>query len=61
MLNPSAEPEFTRPVVLEEIGPEGLHLEIEANPEECNRLTERLDLLALDRLAARLHVGKSVV
>lgn len=57
MVNQSAVPEFVRPVVLEQIGPDGLDLEIEADSDERARLTDRFELLSLDRLAARLHLA----
>lgn len=57
MANQNEAPEFARPVVLEEIGPDGLDLEIEANADERRRLTERLGLLSLDSLTGRLHLA----
>ena len=57
MANPIDAPEFVRPVVLEDIGPDGLDVEIEADADERRRLTERLGLLSLDRLIGRLHLA----
>ena len=45
-------PEFSRLVPLARLGSEPFHTTIEATPEECERLAERFDLTALDRLAA---------
>lgn len=59
MVNRRVEPEFARPVVPEDIGPDGLHLEIEATSEERGRLAERLGLLSLDRMVARMFLAVS--
>jgi uncharacterized metal-binding protein YceD (DUF177 family) len=59
MVKSPAEPEFARPVVIEDIGPEGLEIEIEANPGERKRLGERFGLLSLDLLTARLYLAVS--
>ena len=56
MNNQPDEPEFFRPVDVEDIGPEGLELEIEASSEECESLRRRLGLLSLDDLAADLRL-----
>ena len=52
----SITPEFSRPVEVASIGARGLTLEIEATEEERAALVRRFDLLALDRLSARLRV-----
>jgi len=57
MVTRPIEPEFSRPVSLEDIGPEGLDIDIEANPVECQQLAERFGLLSLDRLTAQLHLA----
>lgn len=59
MVKRPAAPEFVRPVALEEIGPDGLDIAIEANPDERGGLIERFGLLSLDRLAAQLHLAVS--
>lgn len=51
------EPEFFRPVYVEDIGPDGLQRKIEANAEERERLRERLGLLSLAFLTAELHLA----
>jgi uncharacterized metal-binding protein YceD (DUF177 family) len=56
MVSQSAEPEFVRPVAPKEIGPDGLDMKIEADPDERERLTKRFELLSLDRLVAQLHL-----
>lgn len=45
-------PEFSRLVPLARLGSEPFQTAIEATPEERDRLAERFDLIALDRLAA---------
>jgi uncharacterized metal-binding protein YceD (DUF177 family) len=45
-------PEFSRLVPLARLGRDKLRQEIEARPEEREALARRLDLVALDRLAA---------
>jgi uncharacterized metal-binding protein YceD (DUF177 family) len=45
-------PEFSRPVRLDRLGSEPFRQRIEATPEEREKLSERLDLLSLDRLTA---------
>lgn len=52
-------PEFVRSVALEKIGPDGLDLEIEADPEERGRLVGRFNLVSLERLAAQLRLAIS--
>ena len=47
-------PEFSRPLAIDDIGPEGAALTLEAMPEERQRLAERFGLLALDSLTADL-------
>lgn len=48
--------EFSRPVEVESVGPEGFELEISADEEERRRVSERLEVLALEHLTARLVV-----
>ncbi|MGE4220266.1 MAG: YceD family protein [Alphaproteobacteria bacterium] len=47
-------PEFHRPVAVLDLPPAGQTIEIEANAAERAALAERFELLALDRLTARL-------
>jgi len=56
--SPDAPVEFSRPLAIEDIRPEGTRLELEADPEERRRLAERFDLLSLDRLVAHLLVTR---
>ncbi len=48
----SAAPEFSRPVVLDELGERELVREIEADPQERAALAKRFGLVALGRLQA---------
>lgn len=57
MRNMLDEPEFFRPVSVEDIGPDGLDRKIEANAEERERLRERLGLLSLEFLIAELRMA----
>jgi hypothetical protein len=45
--------EFSRPLVLDDIGADGVALELEATAEERAALALRFDLLAMDRLTVR--------
>lgn len=47
---PVQAPEFPRPVVIDDIGPEGVFLEIEADPAEREALARRFGLVSLDLL-----------
>jgi uncharacterized metal-binding protein YceD (DUF177 family) len=49
-------PEFSRPIEIDQIGPEGASIEIEADPSEREALARRFGLAGLDRLAASLTV-----
>ena len=51
-------PEFSRPFAIDDIEPKGSMVELIADPEERRLLAERFDLLALDRLVARLTVTR---
>lgn len=51
--------EFSRAVMLEEIGREGLHRDIEASADECKALAPRLGLLAIGSVSAKLDIRKS--
>jgi uncharacterized metal-binding protein YceD (DUF177 family) len=51
--------EFSRAVMLEEIGREGLHRDIEASAIECEALASRLGLLAISSVSAKLDIRKS--
>lgn len=50
-------PEFSRPVVLAELPPRGLELEFVPTESERGALAERLDILSVDRLRARVFVS----
>ncbi len=49
--------EFSRPIDMHRLAPAGGVFEIEASPAECAALANRFGLLALDRLAARIHLS----
>jgi uncharacterized metal-binding protein YceD (DUF177 family) len=51
-------PEFSRLVPLRSLGSQPFRQRIEANVEERDKLSERLDLLALHRLAAEVQVRR---
>jgi uncharacterized metal-binding protein YceD (DUF177 family) len=51
------EPEFSRPVEVDRIGPEGVSLEIEADPGEREALARRFGLASVDRLTASVSVS----
>lgn len=50
--------EFSRPVGLDKIKPQGMRLDIAATPEECARLAKRFDLIALKGLEAHLELRR---
>ncbi len=50
--------EFSRPVAVDQIGPQETEREIVANAAERARLAERFGLLALDRLTAALSLKR---
>lgn len=52
------EPEFSRPLAVDDIPREGSVLTLEATAEERRRLAERFGLLSLDRLTAALTVTR---
>ena len=49
-------PEFSRPVVLEQIGERELVRDIDATGEECAALAKRFGLVSLSRLTATVHL-----
>jgi uncharacterized metal-binding protein YceD (DUF177 family) len=51
------EPEFSRPVEVDQVGAEGVSLEIEADPAEREALARRFGLIRLDRLHASATVS----
>jgi uncharacterized metal-binding protein YceD (DUF177 family) len=51
-----AMPEFSRPVRLDRVGPQPFRQRIEATPDERVRLSQRFDLLSLDRLTATVDL-----
>ena len=59
MVNDSVEvPEFSRPLPVDQMGGHELVREIEATAAERAALAERLDLIALDSLTARLRLRR---
>src|SRR4249919_541839 len=52
----TATPEFSRPVPLARLGAEPFRLEISASEAERAALARRFDLIALDRLSARVEL-----
>jgi uncharacterized metal-binding protein YceD (DUF177 family) len=60
-----SQPEFSRPVDVATIPPDGLVRTIEAKPDELRDLARRLELVAIDRLSAtlrlrRVHGGETI-
>lgn len=53
-----SQPEFSRPVDVATIAPDGLVRTIEAKPDELRNLARRLELLAIDRLSATLRLRR---
>jgi len=51
-------PEFSRPVIAEQVSTSGITRVIEATPAERAALARRFDLVAIDRLAARLSLKR---
>jgi uncharacterized metal-binding protein YceD (DUF177 family) len=51
-------PEFSRLVSLARLGPAPFRQQIEATPNECEKLSRRFDLLALDRLSAAVELRR---
>ena len=51
-------PEFPRLVPLARLGPAPFRQQIEATPSECEKLSRRFDLLALDRLSAAVELRR---
>jgi uncharacterized metal-binding protein YceD (DUF177 family) len=50
--------EFSRPYRLSELQPDGASVDLEAGPEECEALARRFDVVAIDRLTARLYLKR---
>lgn len=50
------QPEFSRPIEVDQIGVEGVSLEIAAEPAEREELAKRFGLIGLDRLTASVRV-----
>jgi uncharacterized metal-binding protein YceD (DUF177 family) len=48
--------EFSRPVSLERIGPQGLDITIDASPAECSALAERMQIPAVLALSCAYHL-----
>jgi uncharacterized metal-binding protein YceD (DUF177 family) len=51
------QPEFSRPLEIDQIGAEGVALEIEADPSEREALARRFGLVRLDRLQASATIS----
>jgi uncharacterized metal-binding protein YceD (DUF177 family) len=51
-------PEFSRPLVVETVKIGKSDQKLSATPDECARLAERFELLALDHLSAVIHLGR---
>lgn len=51
--------EFSRPISIDDIGPAGISVELDADPEERGRLAERFELLDLRSLTACLTVTRA--
>ncbi len=56
-----AEPEFSRPVRVDEVGADEVAVEVQARAGERRALARRLDLLSLERLAAEARIQRAVV
>ena len=54
----AAAPEFSRLVPLARLGSEIFRQQIEATKDECDRLARRLDLIAIERLAATVTLRR---
>jgi uncharacterized metal-binding protein YceD (DUF177 family) len=53
----SVKPEFSRPVAVHDIKPEGLETVIEATADERQKLAKRFDILGIDSLKARVRLS----
>lgn len=51
------QPELHRPLPFERVGPNGLDVTVEATPEECAALAERMKLPAIQRLVCTFHLS----
>lgn len=56
MIDPT--PEFSRPVPLQRLGTKPFRQRIEATAEERQKLSQRFDLMALDRLVAEVELRR---
>jgi uncharacterized metal-binding protein YceD (DUF177 family) len=56
---PVSRPEFSRPIAVDQVGPQEIAREIVANAAERARLAERFGLLSLDRLIADLKLKRA--
>ena len=54
-----AQPEFSRPLSLDDIEADGTHVTLEAEADERQRLADRFDLLSLQSLTAELLVTRA--
>jgi hypothetical protein len=57
----TSEPEFSRPVAIDQVGERGRTVDIVANPEERAGLARRFGLVSLDRLEATGRLSRSSV
>jgi uncharacterized metal-binding protein YceD (DUF177 family) len=57
----TSEPEFSRPVAVDQVGERGRTVDIAANPEERAGLARRFGLVRLDRLEATGRLSRSSV
>lgn len=56
--NTAQQVEFSRPISVDQIGPQEIQRDIAASAVERARLAERFDLISLDRLEAVLHLKR---
>ena len=51
-------PELHRPVAIERVGPAGLHVKVDASPEECAALARRMNLPAILAFSCAFHLER---
>lgn len=54
----TVQPEFSRPVAVQQLGPGENRFQIEAGPAECEALAQRFDLVGLISLKAQLRLRR---
>lgn len=52
------QPELHRPIPVERVGPRGLNITVEATPDECAALAERMHLPAIRALTCTFHLAQ---